>query len=180
MKRGSVALSAVFTAAVFAATYVVHVPVPQTQGYINLGDTMVLSAGLLLGPYLGLIAGGVGSALADIAIAPSWAPFTLVIKGLEGLIAGYLSRRNKKLRGLTLSSIVASLEMVAGYFIVEVALYGLGPALVELPGNILQAVVGCIVAIPIAYTIRIRYSPILPVWEACRATHHVIESRESP
>lgn len=162
MKRGSVALSAVFTAAVFAATYVIHVPVPQTQGYINLGDTMVLSAGLLLGPYLGLIAGGIGSALADIAIAPSWAPFTLVIKGLEGLIAGYLSRRNNRLYRLAFSSVIASSEMVIGYLIVEVALYGLGPALVELPGNILQALVGCIVAIPLAYTIRTRYSSILP------------------
>ncbi len=161
MRRGTVALSAVFTAAVFAATYVIHVPVPQTRGYINLGDTMVLSAGLLLGPYLGLVAGGVGSALADIAIAPSWAPFTLIIKGLEGLIAGYLSRGDKKLYKIAFSSVIASLEMVIGYLIVEVALYGLGPALVELPGNILQATVGCIVAIPLTYTIRTRYSSTL-------------------
>ena len=157
-----VTLSAVFTAAVFAATYVIHIPIPQTQGYINLGDTMVLTAGLLLGPYLGLIAGGVGSALADIALGYAhWAPLTLIIKGLEGFIAGYISRKCKSLYSYIFSSVLASAEMVLGYFLTELMLYGLGAALVELPGNIFQAISGCIIAVPIAHTVKSKYPQII-------------------
>lgn len=58
-------INAVFTALVTAATLLIRIPVPATQGYINLGDAVVIAAGLLLGPRTGLIAGGIGSALAD-------------------------------------------------------------------------------------------------------------------
>ena len=77
-------LNAVLTALVAAATLSIRIPVPATQGYINLGDAVVIAAALVLGPRTGLIAGGIGSALADwLGGYAHWAPFTLIIKGLE-------------------------------------------------------------------------------------------------
>ena len=47
-----------------------------------------------MGPVVGAFAGGVGSMIADIALGYThYAPATLVIKGVEGFIVGYLSRK---------------------------------------------------------------------------------------
>ncbi len=83
----------VFTAFVAAATMVVSAYVAVTGGYFNVGETMVYTAALLMGPVVGAFAGGVGSMIADVALGYTvFAPGTLVIKGLEGFIVGYLAQ----------------------------------------------------------------------------------------
>jgi uncharacterized membrane protein len=89
-----IAYGAVFAALVAAATTVLNVSIPSTKGYFNLGDMMVYTAAILTGPFVGGLAGGVGSALSDTYLTYfSYAPGTLVIKGLEGLIVGYLFKK---------------------------------------------------------------------------------------
>jgi uncharacterized membrane protein len=89
-----IAYGAVFAALVAAATSVLNISIPSTKGYFNLGDMMVYTAAILTGPLVGGLAGGVGSALSDAYLGYfNFAPGTLVIKGLEGLIVGYLFRR---------------------------------------------------------------------------------------
>ncbi len=85
-----VAGAAVFTAFVAAATSLFAVILPL--GYFNIGEIMVYTSALLMGPYVGAFAGGVGSAISDVSLGyPQYAPGTLVIKGVEGFIVGYLS-----------------------------------------------------------------------------------------
>ena len=147
------ALAGLGAALVAAATYVVQVPVPATRGYINLGDTLVIAWALAMGPSIGGFAGGVGSALADlIGGYPHWVPFTLVIKGIEGTIAGISGRRGRWIE--LLGAALAVGDMVLGYFVVETMLYGFGAALAELPGNLLQAASGLLVGIPLARALR--------------------------
>ena len=62
-------LGALLTAMVAVATMAFQVPIPATKGYINLGDTVIFIAALLLGPGYGALAGGVGSAMADLISA---------------------------------------------------------------------------------------------------------------
>lgn len=82
---------AVFTAVVCVATMILKLDIPATRGFFNVGDSMIYVTALLFGPIIGGIAGGIGSSLADILLgAPWYAPGTLVIKGVEGLIVGYL------------------------------------------------------------------------------------------
>jgi len=139
--------AALATACVTVVTMSLQVPVPQTRGYINLGDAAIMVFALLLGRKWGAVAGGVGSALADVLTGYAhWAPFTLIIKGLEGFIAGHATHRNKGLPIQFLFLLLAGCEMVAGYFVSEVAMYGLGAALAELPGNFLQAGSAVIIA----------------------------------
>lgn len=90
-----IAGAAVFTAFVAVATMAFSLAIPATpSGYFNLGEVMVYIAALLTGPYVGAFSGGVGSMLSDIALgASSYAPGTLVIKGAEGFVVGYLSSR---------------------------------------------------------------------------------------
>jgi len=89
-----IASTAIFTAFVAAATSVFSVYIPATTGYFNVGEIMVYTSALLMGPYVGAFAGGVGSMISDISLGYSYyAPGTLVIKGLEGFIVGYLGTR---------------------------------------------------------------------------------------
>ena len=59
-------LAALCAALTFVATNIIHVPIPATDGYINLGDCVVLLGAFLLGPVYGAAAGGVGNAVAVV------------------------------------------------------------------------------------------------------------------
>jgi uncharacterized membrane protein len=153
------ALAAVFAALVCVATLALVISIPATSGYFNLGETVIYIAALLFGPLVGAVAGG-GAAIADMLVAAQFAPGTLVIKGFEGVIVGFLNKKIQKItRSLTLSAavsiIIGGLEMVVGYFIYEqlVLGYPFAAALVEVPFNIVQMLVGLVVAIPVMHII---------------------------
>ena len=149
-------LMIVMTALTVVGTLLIRVPNPM-GGYFNMGDVMIFVSALTFGPIIGGFAGGLGSAIADIIGFPLFAIPTLIIKGLEGLIAGFLTNKKQIYRDV-LAVITAGFEMVVGYFIVEYLIlqWGLGPALSEIPANIAQIAVGGIIGIPIAYLLRRR------------------------
>ena len=60
------AMTAVMTAFVTVATFLIQIPNPPTRGYINVGDAMIFTTALTFGSYIGGAAGGLGSALADL------------------------------------------------------------------------------------------------------------------
>jgi len=106
-----VSYSAVFTAIVFILTYMFAVYTPPTIGFFNIGEIGVYLSGLIGGPIVGAIAGGLGSAAADIALGyPHYAPGTLVIKAVEGFLVGFLYQKLRKagmLRRLLPSVVIA-------------------------------------------------------------------------
>ena len=72
-------LAALLAALTAVATMIIRSPTP-TQGYIHLGDGMVLICGILLGPGLGALAAGIGSMMADlIGGYMAWVPGTFAI-----------------------------------------------------------------------------------------------------
>ena len=153
-----IALSAVMAALVAVATFIIQIYVPATGGYINFGDIMIFVSALTFGPIVGGIAGGVGSSLSDVlsGYAFTYAPFTLVIKGIEGAIAGAISNHKQLWRDI-LAVTVAGVEMVSGYFLAEFFPLHIGwAALTEVPGNITQIVVGGAIGIPVALVLRRR------------------------
>ena len=143
------AFSALFAALCLIGTLLVTIPLPM--GYFNVGDVFVLLAGWCLGPVYGGIAAGVGSALADIISGYAlYAPFTLIIKGLDAVIAyAAWAFFRKWLRLDALSRLVSALLgeslMVLGYFLTEVLFYGFYAATGTLVGNLLQG--GCCLAL---------------------------------
>lgn len=140
-----VALIAIFAALTYVITAFLAIPVPATGGYINLGDMLVMFTALLFGPLVGGLAGGFGSALADI-LSPYYiyAPATLVIKGLEGFIIGLISNPKDNNSRVSLRDFLAVLiggiMIPLGYFIYEAFILnqGIAVALVEVPGNFFQ------------------------------------------
>ena len=117
----TVAATAVFTAFVFVTTFSLAVTT-STGGYFDVGEIMVYITALVMGPYVGAFAGGVGSAMSDALLAPQFAPGTLVIKAGEGFIVGYLSRRGshglaggvQKGMGAILGAAVAAVVFAVG------------------------------------------------------------------
>lgn len=130
-----------------ACTMLINIPMPGANGYFNLGDAMVFTAAILLGKKGGLIGGGMGSALADVLLGYTiWAPFTLVIKGLEGYLAGLLLETPFGKKHPLLALVPSALWMIFGYFVVKIFLYGLEPAFLEIPICAIQTSVGIVAA----------------------------------
>lgn len=110
-----ISYTGLMTALVLIATFSIKIPVPFTNGYIHLGDSMIFVAAVLLGWKYGAFAAGVGSALADIIGGYAhWAIPTLIIKALMGAIVGVcVSKKNNR----------KALVYISGLFAVVFALF---------------------------------------------------------
>ncbi len=118
------ALSAVFTVLVFAAT-LIAIETPITGGYFNLGESMVYTAAILGGPMVGMIAGGLGSSLADVYLGyQQYAPGTLVIKAFEGFIVGSLYRVLARYARISWFTPVLALVVGVGILVAGMVIYG--------------------------------------------------------
>lgn len=162
-------IAALMAALTCIATMVIKIPTP-TMGYIHLGDGLVLLCGILLGPFGGALAAGIGSMFADIFSGyASWAPATLLIKALTAFIAGFLFHRLEHVfkgsRARYLSVLVGGLVgetvMVLGYFLYETGLAaaasgsfnsatlaaGIVSSAAGIPFNILQGITGIVISL---------------------------------
>jgi uncharacterized membrane protein len=153
-------INGLMIAMVFLITFlpILHIPSPIAQGYFNIGDSVIMITAILYGRKSGFIAGAIGSALADIAVgAFVFAPFTLIVKGLEGFVTGAIANKTGKNSGVLwriLALTAGAITMVAGYFFFELTLIRLffdkslavTAVIAELPGNLIQGVVSAVVA----------------------------------
>ena len=151
IKTKHIVMAALMAALTCVATMIIKIPSPL-NGYINLGDCIVLVSGWLLLPAWGFFAAGFGAALADILSGYAiYAPATFLIKGCMALAAFYgfqfLCNKCNKLISRILCGIIAEAIMVLGYFIFEGFLYGFGPAAVNIPANLVQGSAGIIISI---------------------------------
>lgn len=147
-------------ALVTVGTMIIRIPTP-TKGYIHIGDSMVYLCGIFLGPFLGALAAGIGSCLADLFSGYLvYAPATFLIKAIDAMVIGYVYKKFvnkdtdniKKIIAFCISAILAGMVMVGGYLIFETYLYGFPTAILSVIGNVVQAVGGVILAIPLVVT----------------------------
>ncbi len=158
-------MTGVFAAMACVATMVLVVPTP-TGGYMNLGDTVVLLGAYLLGPVWGAVAGGVGSAMADLLAGYAmYVPGTLVIKALMAVAAGllYKTLRNKGIPGILACGIAGEAIMVVGYWFYDALLSSFGGenflvclmgSAVGIPSNLVQAAFGLAASTLLALALR--------------------------
>lgn len=157
-------IAALMAALTCIATMIIKFPTP-TMGYIHLGDGFVLMCGVLLGPWAGALAAGIGSMFADIFSGyASWAIATLLIKALTAMIAGLIFHGFRKnlhqaaapYIGIITGGIAGETIMVLGYFLFETGLAsaadgsfsaaalaaGAAASAAGIPFNIVQGTVG--------------------------------------
>ena len=143
-------VTAMFTAIIFLLTRFVSVPV--ATGYVHFGDAIVYLVASLLGGPWGFFAAAVGEALADVASGwITYAPATLIVKALIALPFALTYKKSEKiLTPLTaLLTIPAGAITVLGYFVADLII-DKAYAVVNIPGNIIQAVGSAIIFIVIA------------------------------
>jgi len=154
--------SSLMAALVVVGTMAIRIPTP-TKGYIHIGDSMVYLCGILLGPWYGAVAAGLGSFLADVLAGyVVYAPATLVIKFLDALLAGliYLKLTKNKRGGLikpaafSLAVLLGGTIMVSGYLAFESILYGFPTAVLGVVPNIVQAVGGGVLLAPVLFILE--------------------------
>ena len=123
---------------------------------IHLGNIMCALSGILLGPWLGGAAAGIGSAIFDITdpsyIAECW--MTFLMKGAYGVVAGLVAGKHwgygKAVAGTVAGALTyAVLYFVKTYFYTGLFEYGLTPdaAMVNMLGKLLPTTFNAVVAI---------------------------------
>lgn len=152
MTTKQLCIQGLLIALVTVGTMLFQIPVSATQGYVHLGDSMILLSAVFFGARCGALAGGIGSALADILTGYShWAPFTFLIKGIMGYLVGKLAEspaaREKFFTARNLLSVViGEVWMVFGYFIGGGILHSsFAVSLTSIPENIVQGTAGAII-----------------------------------
>lgn len=159
----AVAYIGISTAMVMVATLLGF---SSAQFYFNLGDSVIMMIAALLGPFSAMIAGGLGAFFADMIVYPATMLYTLVIKAIEGFVAGLLLKiifykfdklavdgaLTKKQTAVEivlvlLTMLLSTSIMMCGYFICQVFMYGtMESALVALPMDAAQAAISTCVA----------------------------------
>ncbi|MCM1115789.1 MAG: ECF transporter S component [Clostridium sp.] len=142
-------VTAMFTAMIFVLTRFVSVPV--ATGYVHFGDALVYLVSSVLGGPWGFFAAAVGEALADITSGwLTYAPATLIVKALIALPFVLTWKKSEKiLTPLTaLLTIPAGAITVLGYFAADMII-DKAYAIVNIPGNVIQAVGSAVVFIVI-------------------------------
>ena len=151
-------MTGLWIAIVTVVTMSTAIPIPFTQGYVNLGDSAVFLGVYILGRRNGVIAAGVGSALADLLTPFAvFAPFTLIIKALMAFIfgtfllfsSGKVAVENKKMPASRVIGVILSIVVLTGgYYLAEWIISGSSTApIVSIPWNILQGTIGGFIAL---------------------------------
>lgn len=146
-----IVISSMFAALACVATMIIKIP-SGLNGYLNLGDCVVLLAGWMLSPVYAFLAAGIGSALADVLSGYMlYAPVTFLIKGTMAVAAyvlfSVLSKNQRVHMGRIISGLAAECVMILGYYTFEAVLYGAKASLVNISGNALQGAAGLVMGI---------------------------------
>lgn len=177
MTTKAVAYTAVMTALVFVGTIIGF---SNQAFYFNLGDAVILIAGALFNPVSAMLAGGLGAFFGDMYAYPATMLYTLVIKAVEGLVAGLLFHfinrwYDKKLASITedfdirkrkalalkilfstLAALLSTMIMMTGYFMCQTLFYGtITSAILALPFDFAQGAISTAVAMLCLYALKL-------------------------
>lgn len=154
------------TATTFIIGFFVRLPLPASKGTFTLVDLGIFIAAYAFGPFTAAIAGGAGSALFDVAsgYAP-YAPVSLIVHGLEGLLSGLIAAAAYRKKTEPLAWIIAGVcgaaIVIGGYFLSQIVFFGgMAAAVTELLPNAVQAGVGAAAGALLTLAVRRAYPPI--------------------
>jgi uncharacterized membrane protein len=155
-------INALFVALTLVATMFINLklPIAGNGGLIHLGNVPLFIAAFVFGRKTGAITGAFGMGLFDLISGWTiWAPFTFIIVGAMGYVAGLIAEKvpGKRAVVYSIAVIAALLIKIVGYYFAEVVLYGnwIAP-FGSIPGNVLQVVFAGIVVVPLVARIKKR------------------------
>ncbi len=127
--------------------------VPVPGGHLYLNDIVICAAAILLDPLGAFLVGGVGAFIGDLLFYPAPMFVSLATHGLQAVAISLIVRRgDRKLRSAVLGVAVGAVIMVVGYSLGRAFIYStVEYAVLKLPFQILQAVVGAAIGTLLCY-----------------------------
>lgn len=134
--------------------------VPVPGGHLYMNDIVICVASILLDPVAAFLVGGVGAFLGDLFFYPTPMFVSLVTHGLQAVVISIFSRYVLKKHpvissgiGVTLGAVI----MVVGYSVGRAFIYSTPEyAIMKLPYQILQAVVGAVLGMVLCWKCGIK------------------------
>ena len=188
--------TAILTALVIATCAIPPITIPPLVGGIYWCDCVIFLASYLLDPIASFIVGGIGTLLYDLWLGKAETMLvSLLIHGLQAsaisFLIHYVFVGMKKYETLWagISSAVGAIIVILGYFVFYWAVaplvlaggskYGLEYATVRIPRNIIQEIIGVIIAMVICYATtfkkQLKNSHLLPDFK-----NEVLEKKNKP
>lgn len=128
---------------------------PVPGGHLYMNDVIICTAAIILDPLAAFMVGGVGAFLGDFFFYPTPMFVSLVTHGLQAVIISIFSHHILKKHPILSSGIgvsIGALIMIVGYSLGRAFIYGTPEyAILKLPYQILQAVVGAILGMIICW-----------------------------
>ena len=154
--------TSMLAALIFVITFLIAIPVPMTSAYVNIGDSVIYCAGMLVGAPWAAMAAGIGSMLADWAVGvPIYMPATLIIKALMGYVCAKIMKKGG-LPKFVLACVVGGAIMVVGYGAYEaIFMGGWGYVTATVIANTIQWAGGVAGAIALYYPVK-RIRSLIP------------------
>ena len=123
--------------------------VPVPGGHLYMNDIVICTAAIILDPFAAFMVGGVGAFLGDLLFYPTPMFVSLVTHGLQAIVISVFSHYVMKKHPIIASGIgvtIGAVIMVVGYSLGRAFIYSTPEyAILKLPYQILQAVVGAVV-----------------------------------
>ena len=162
MKKTDRTTRRIAIAAIFMAMNIVlssfGIPVPG--GHLYLCDIPICLAAILLDPFSAFVVGGVGSFIGDMLFYPAPMFVSLVTHGIQGIAISLISHRLLKSRPKLASSVAVSVGvviLVVGYTLGRAYVYSTPEyAVIKLPFEFLQGIVGAVVGMILCWRCGIR------------------------
>lgn len=139
---------AIMAALVFIATYLIKIP--SLNGYIHIGDSMVIISALILGKKKGSLAAGLGAGLCDLLSGyMQYIVATFFIKAIMVIIICTIIEKLNIKNKFTyiISFIMGGIFQTLAYSLFETLLYGFSGGIASIPGTIIQSFTGIIIAL---------------------------------
>lgn len=134
--------------------------VPVPGGHLYMNDVIICTAAILLDPLGAFVVGGVGAFLGDMLFYPLPMFVSLVTHGLQAVVISLFSHKVMKDRPVLASGIgvtIGAVIMVVGYSLGRAFIYSTPEyAILKLPYQILQAVVGAVIGMILCWKCGIR------------------------
>ena len=150
METRVLAKYAMLAVLVFIATYALKIPI--FHGLPHMGDAVIMALALAFGKQAGAVAGALGALLSALLSGYNivWLPVSFIIHGLQGYLTGWIGYNSRLFSRRLLAVLVGGLVMAVLYQIVSFLYYGIGAALPQFVGNVLQFCSGVVVSLILA------------------------------
>lgn len=134
--------------------------VPVPGGHLYLNDIVICTAAIILDPVSAFLVGGVGAFIGDFLFYPTPMFVSLVTHGIQAVVISLCSRHMLKKHPVLASGIgvsIGAVIMIVGYSLGRAFIYSTPEyAILKLPFQILQAVVGAVLGMVLCWKCKLR------------------------